>query len=49
VARPPTHQGDDAVELPVREAELAVERLFHDRAQDASLAGGCDGPSTVAP
>ena len=32
------HQRDDAGELPVREAELTMERLFRDRAQDASLA-----------
>ena len=29
--------------LPVREAELAVEWLFRDRAQDASLAAAPDG------
>ena len=30
-------QADDAIELPVREAELAMERLFRDRAQKVSL------------
>ena len=30
-------QADDAIELPVREAELAMERLFRDRAQEVSL------------
>ena len=30
--------------LPVREAELAVEWLFRDRAQEASLAAAPDGP-----
>ena len=40
MGRPAPHEGDDAVELPVRETELTVERLFHDGAQEASLAGG---------
>ena len=39
-----TQQRDDAVELPVREAELAMERLFRDLAQEASLAGGRTAP-----
>lgn len=38
-------QGLDAVELGVRETELAVERLFRDGAQEASLAAPLDGPS----
>ena len=46
VVRLPFEQRADAVELPVREAERAVERLFGDaawRAQEASLAGWADG------
>ena len=35
----PPEQRDDASELPVREAELTMERLFRDRAQEVSLAG----------
>jgi len=42
------HQRDDAGELPVREAELTMERLFRDRAQDASLPGAHDHPGSVA-
>ena len=42
-------QRDDAVELPVREAELAMERLFRDLAQEASLAAGVGGaPGSAA-
>jgi hypothetical protein len=44
VVRVAAQQRDDAVELPVREAELAMERLFRYGAQAASLAGRCDGP-----
>ena len=40
VVRLAPEQRDDAVELPVREAELAMERLFRDGAQEASLARG---------
>jgi hypothetical protein len=43
----PAQEGDDAVELPVREAELTVERLFHDGAQEVILAAGCDGPGRL--
>ena len=35
----------DARMLPVREAELAVEWLFRDRAQNVSLAAPSDGTS----
>jgi hypothetical protein len=38
VVRLAVEQRDDAIELPVREAELAMERLFRDRAQEISLA-----------
>jgi hypothetical protein len=38
VVRLALEQRDDAIELPVREAELAMERLFRDRAQEISLA-----------
>ena len=48
MARLAPNQGDDAVVLPVRETELTVERLCHDGAQEASLAGGCDGPARTA-
>ena len=37
-------QRDDTSELPVREAELTMERLFRDRAQRASLASASGGP-----
>jgi hypothetical protein len=46
----PVEQRDDSVELPVREAELAMERLFRDGAQNVSLAAGLDatpGPRTA--
>ena len=36
----------DARVLPVREAELAVEWLFRDRAQETSLAAASDGPTS---
>jgi hypothetical protein len=54
VVRLALEQGDDTVELPVREAELAMERLFDRRAQTASLPGafggsGADGCLTRAP
>ena len=48
VVRLTPHQRDDAVELPVREAELTVERLFRDEAQEVSLAGACDGLTAAA-
>ena len=48
VVRLARHQRDNAVELPVREAELAVERLFRYEAQAVSLARGCDGPHLAA-
>jgi hypothetical protein len=38
---------DDAGELPVREAELTMERLFRDRAQEASLASASGGSPQV--
>ena len=34
----PPEERDDTSELPVREAELTMERLFRDRAQEVSLA-----------
>jgi len=37
-------QRDDTSELPVREAELTMERLFRDRAQEVSLARRSGGP-----
>jgi hypothetical protein len=43
VVRLALEQRDDSVELPVRQAELAMERLFRDLAQEASLAGAWDG------
>ena len=43
VVRLAPHQRDDVGELPVREAELSMERLFRDRAQAASLAPGSAG------
>ena len=49
VVRLAAQQRDDAVELPVREAELAMERLFRYGAQAASLAGRCDGPPPGGP
>ena len=55
VVRLALQQRSDAVELPVREAELTVERLFRDGAQVVqSSPGACDGPrasiaSSVAP
>ena len=39
VVRLAPQQLEDALELPVREAELAMERLFRDGAQEVSLAG----------
>ena len=42
--RLPLQQLPDTGVLPVREAELAVEWLFRDRAQDVSLAAAPDGP-----
>ena len=39
----------DARVLPVREAELAVERLFRDGAQEASLAAAVDVPDEAVP
>jgi drug/metabolite transporter (DMT)-like permease len=44
VVRLTLEQRDDVVELPVRESELAMERVFDGRAQTASLAVGLDGP-----
>jgi hypothetical protein len=40
-------QRDDTSELPVREAELTMERLFRDRAQEASLASASGGSRQV--
>ena len=40
----PPEQRDDAVELPVREAELAMKRLFRYEAQTASLDAGPEVP-----
>jgi hypothetical protein len=40
---------DDTSELPVREAELTMERLFRDRAQEASLTSASGGPRRWAP
>ena len=34
----PLEERDDAIELPVRQAELAMELLFRDGAQESSLA-----------
>ena len=42
MVRLPLEQRDDSVELPVREAELAMERLFRDGAQNVSLAAVLD-------
>jgi hypothetical protein len=46
VVRLPLEEGADTVELPVREAERAVERLFGDAAQrtpcELSLSSGPD-------
>ena len=37
VVRLALQQGDDAIELPVREAELAMDRLFRDGAQSGPV------------
>ena len=42
MVRLPLEQRDDSVELPVRQAELAMERLFRDGAQNVSLAAALD-------
>jgi hypothetical protein len=42
-------QRDDASELPVREAEPAMERVFRDGAQAASLAPGSVATALVPP
>jgi hypothetical protein len=42
-------QADDAIELPVRQTELAMERLFRDGAQEASLASGPAATGAVEP
>ncbi len=47
VVRLTLEQRDDTVELPVREAELTMERLFRDRAQDASLTEASGGTGFV--
>jgi hypothetical protein len=51
VVRIAPEQADDSVELPVREAELAVKLLFRDGAQDTSLAARRDaaGPRPLPP
>ena len=43
----PLEETDDAIELPVRQAELAMERLFRDGAQEASLASASGGSPQV--
>ncbi len=48
VVRLAPQQRDDAVELPVREAELAMERLFRDGAQETSLAGRLRRPPVAS-
>jgi hypothetical protein len=47
VVRLPLEQRDDSVELPVRQAELAMERLFRDGAQDVSLAARLDATPSL--
>jgi hypothetical protein len=49
VVRLAPEQLQDARVLAVREAELAVEGLFRDRAQRVSLAAASDGPSRWCP
>jgi hypothetical protein len=49
VVRLAVEQRDDASELPVREAEPAMERVFRDRAQEASLDVGSVAPAVLTP
>ena len=49
VVRLAPEQRDDSSELPVREAEPAMERLFRDEAQAASLDGRSEIRRTVLP
>jgi hypothetical protein len=44
VVRVAAHQLPDAIQLRVGETQSAVERLFGDRAQGASLSAAGDGP-----
>jgi hypothetical protein len=48
VVRIPAEQLSDSVELPVRETERLVERLFSDRSQKSILAGGSVRPARVS-
>ena len=45
VVRLAPHQRDDAGELPVREAELSMERLFRDRSSGGQSSPGLGGHS----
>jgi hypothetical protein len=49
VVRVALEQRDDASELPVREAEPAMERVFRNGAQAASLAPGSVATTGVPP
>jgi hypothetical protein len=49
VVRLAVEQRDDASELPVREAEPAMERVFRDGAQEAILAPGSVATTLMPP
>ncbi|HEY7179361.1 MAG TPA: hypothetical protein VH305_09315 [Gaiella sp.] len=49
VVRLAVEQRDDASELPVREAEPAMERVFRDGAQEAILDVGSVAPAVLTP